>query len=155
MKNVKRKIAAIILAATTLAVGTTGLSASAEEAIVDDYSILSVCDDSDGEIVLYSTSGSFSYNCTSQSPHKIGKVVASGTSIKFTFTSSTVGQAAIEVRTGSYTGKIVGTIITAAAGNTTTTLTSYVSVTKGTTYYIVVRTAGDYAQSTGSFMMTY
>ncbi len=150
-----KKVAAGILAAVSLAACVGGMSASAAELHEVSMSEYTACNSNSDEVSTYSTTGHFSFNVTSGNVQNIGKVVASSDSMTLYFSSPSVGQATIRIRTGSYYGSIYKAYTTPAAGNTTTTISMPFSVTKGTTYYIQVVPAGGYAQTVGSFSLKY
>lgn len=153
MRTVKKIFLGVVLS-LALVVNLGGICANAMESTEEQADIFGIDVYETDDVVPYTSEVSLYYNATAGG-HYLGKFTASSSIVQLKFWAPNVGRAAIYFRTGSKTGPIHKTIITPAAGETSATLTSTFSVTRGTTYYIIVKPYGDFVQTKGHLEITY
>lgn len=150
MRNLS-KVLASVLAISSMALCTTGLSASADEVNTSDIAIINEVDTNSIIVPASIKNSSVSFDLTAVSnPSKTGTFTATDSSAKVTYYSCSTGKANLYiyvngVKKGSY-------VIPESNGQT---VTQNISCSKGDTIKYVVNVYSGYSKAVGTFTMWY
>ena len=153
MKTIKKVFFSVVLS-LALAVNLGGTSANAMEGTEEQDDIYGIDVSEADDAVPYMSTVSFNYDAT-RNGQNLGKFTASSTTVHLTFSAPIVGRAEFRFLEGSSNGPIYKKITTPVAGTTSAVLTTTISVTQGTTYYIFVYPIDDFVQTRGYLQMRY
>lgn len=148
MKTNLKKMTAIIMTATTLAVGTTAVNVSAYATDIDANSVATI-ETISPRYAKYTT---VSFNVTSTSNPKTGSVTVTDAPAKLSYWSCTTGAALVTIKVNN---SVYGNYVIPETNGTTANIT--INCSKGDTvsYSVVPYAAGNYVKAIGSFTLYY
>lgn len=148
MKTNLKKMAAVIMAATTLSVGTTAMNVSAYAANIDANPAATI-ETISPRYAKYTT---VSFNVTSASGPKTGSVTVTDAPAKLSYWSCTTGAALVTIKVN---GSVYGNYVIPETNGTTANIT--ISCSKGDTvsYSVAPYASGNYVKAIGSFTLYY
>ncbi len=148
MKTNFKKMAAIVMATTTLAVGTVTTGVSAYAAENDPCSVATV-ETISPRYAKYTT---VSFNVTNLSSPKTGSVTVTDAPAKLSYWSCTTGSALVTIKVN---GSVYGNYVIPETNGTTVNININCSKGDVISYSVAPYSAGNYVKAIGSFSLYY